>query len=281
MKSGYSHITFVLDNSGSMAHLKEQTIAGYNTFLKDQKAQPGNLTWSLYQFAKESVGYTQPAIKPVAVGGVAIGSALPLTPGNPGVVPVNYPPVGVGSANAVGGLLWNTTVTPSYHNVAKTYDFADVNVIPDLNDKNYLCETGTPLMDAIGVAINETGAKLAALPESERPEKVFFVILTDGQELHSRTYNRAQINEMITHQKNIYNWAFVFLAANQDAITVGASYGIAAQSSMTYDAAPDTMLRTYSTLSSSISASRGVVGAASVNFTQADREAVVKANDLR
>jgi hypothetical protein len=41
---------------------------------------------------------------------------------------------------------------------------------------------------------------------------------------------------MITHQRNVYSWEFVFLGANQDAIAVGASLGVSVTNSVTYDA---------------------------------------------
>lgn len=51
MKDNYTHITFVLDNSGSMASLTTDTIGGFNTFLKSQKEAPGTATFSLHQFS--------------------------------------------------------------------------------------------------------------------------------------------------------------------------------------------------------------------------------------
>jgi Mg-chelatase subunit ChlD len=58
----------------------------------------------------------------------------------------------------------------------------------------------TALLDAVGQAISETGERLAAMPEEQRPGLVVFVILTDGQENCSREFNKVQIKEMITHQ---------------------------------------------------------------------------------
>src|SRR5688572_22144100 len=38
----------------------------------------------------------------------------------------------------------------------------------------------TPLFDALCTAIDRTGARLAAMPERDRPSNVLFVIITDG-----------------------------------------------------------------------------------------------------
>ena len=91
-------------------------------------------------------------------------------------------------------------------------------------------------MDAVGQAIDETGTGLATLPEKERPAKVLFVTLTDGMENASHQFTRPQIFAKITHQRDVYGWDFVFLAANQDAIATGATMGFTAESSATYAA---------------------------------------------
>ena len=58
---------------------------------------------------------------------------------------------------------------------------------------------GTALLDAVGNAINDTGRRLAAMKEKDRPGVVTFVIVTDGQENSSREFTRAKIKEMIEH----------------------------------------------------------------------------------
>ncbi len=86
----------------------------------------------------------------------------------------------------------------------------------------------TALLDAVGRAINETGARLAAMPEQERPALVVFVIVTDGAENSSKEFSRADIRKMIEHQQSEYSWQFTFLAADQDAFAAGGSIGIRA-----------------------------------------------------
>lgn len=85
----------------------------------------------------------------------------------------------------------------------------------------------TALLDAVGRAINETGARLAAMNEADRPGLVVFVVVTDGQENSSREFTRAAIREMIEHQQTHYSWQFTFLGANQDAFAEGAALGVA------------------------------------------------------
>ena len=45
-----THITFVLDSSGSMSAIREDTIGGFNTFLEEQQEEDGSATVSLIDF---------------------------------------------------------------------------------------------------------------------------------------------------------------------------------------------------------------------------------------
>lgn len=95
----------------------------------------------------------------------------------------------------------------------------------------------TALLDAVGRAINETGERLANMPERDRPGLVVFVIVTDGQENSSHEFSRPQIKEMIEHQQTQYQWQFTFLGANQDAFAEAASIGISKAAAANYAAA--------------------------------------------
>jgi Mg-chelatase subunit ChlD len=84
----------------------------------------------------------------------------------------------------------------------------------------------TALLDAVGKAINETGERLAAINEEQRPELVVFVVMTDGLENSSMEFTKPQIKEMISRQQDEYNWHFTFLGANQDAFAEGREIGV-------------------------------------------------------
>jgi Mg-chelatase subunit ChlD len=113
-------------------------------------------------------------------------------------------------------------------------DMQDIAVVADLGDE-YKPRSNTPLYDAVGRGIVNTGEKLAALPEHERPSKVVFVVLTDGLENASTEYQKARVAEMVKEQTEKYGWQFVFLGANQDAILAGAAIGVTSSTSADYD----------------------------------------------
>ena len=45
-----THVTFVLDSSGSMAKIEDDTKGGFNIFLKEQREEEGTATVTLYDF---------------------------------------------------------------------------------------------------------------------------------------------------------------------------------------------------------------------------------------
>lgn len=58
--------------------------------------------------------------------------------------------------------------------------------------------------------------------------------MTDGHENASREWTHAAVKALIEEQTRTYHWQFLYLGADQDAIEVGSSLGVAAGHSMTY-----------------------------------------------
>jgi len=102
------------------------------------------------------------------------------------------------------------------------YQALDLKEVPELTSEQYFVRGGTALFDALGRAISEAGARFRDLRESDKPGRVLFVILTDGFENASKEFPQAKIAEMIKLQEETYDWDFIFLGADFDAIL---SYG--------------------------------------------------------
>jgi uncharacterized protein YegL len=109
------------------------------------------------------------------------------------------------------------------------YNAKPLQEVPALTHETYRPRGWTRLYDAIGKTIDDVGQKLAALPEAERPDKVLVIIMTDGQENSSREYSGKRIHEMITHQREKYNWEFAFHGCNEAALKDAVQLGISAQ----------------------------------------------------
>ena len=107
---------------------------------------------------------------------------------------------------------------------------------PQLTSDTFQPRGSTALLDAIGRTIDSTGARLTALIDKERPDRVLVVIITDGLENASTDYTRERVFDMISTQQDVYKWSFLFVAANQDAIAEGGKVGIGAQQSMNFAA---------------------------------------------
>lgn len=136
--------------------------------------------------------------------------------------------------------------------VKQLHDCAAVKDIPDLSYETYAPGGCTALLDAVGLTMNKTGQQLSAMKEEDRPSKVIFLIMTDGQENSSREFRHEQIKEMINHQRDKYSWEFVFLGAGVDAFAAGTSLGISGQNTYSYVRSAAATTTTYNTVSSNM-----------------------------
>lgn len=201
-KENLISINVIIDSSGSMAHLANDTIGSFNTFLKEQKEYPGEALFTLCTFSSD------------------------------------------------------------YHLV---HDNEKINNVADLDVHTYRPMGSTALLDAMGATIDSVGVKLNSLPEEERASKVIFLIITDGHENASRNFTAAQIRDKVKHQEDVYNWNFIFMGSNIDAIAAGVNLGISMNNTLNYDATAAGTEKLYSTISSNVSSYRGS-NAAKVDF---------------
>jgi Mg-chelatase subunit ChlD len=207
-----THIAVLLDRSGSMEAVKDETISGFNYFLKEQKAVGDNASFTLVQFDSES--------------------------------------------------------TDVVHEARPVRD------VPDLNGDTYQPRGSTPLLDALGQTINSTGRTLAAIPEANRPDKIVFVVITDGQENASHKFTKSEVKEMINHQTEKYNWQFIYLGANQDAFAEARAVGIAKANAANYDPLYTDMA--YASTSMNVANYRRTAQAAKLQYSEKQRADMVK-----
>jgi hypothetical protein len=104
---------------------------------------------------------------------------------------------------------------------------------------NLIPRSMTAMLDAIGRFVTEIGEHLAGLDEADRPGAVICLIMTDGLENASREWSWESVNALITQQRERFDWSFVFLGANIDAVEVGGRIGVPQASAMTYNAADE------------------------------------------
>ena len=109
-----------------------------------------------------------------------------------------------------------------------------VREVVDLDRSTFVPRGSTALLDAIGRTIDELGARLAAMPEDDRPGQVIVAILTDGEENASLNYSLSDVSSRIAHQSDVYRWQFFFLGADQDAIAKAAAMNIGHHAAMRF-----------------------------------------------
>lgn len=212
MKKGYSHITMVIDRSGSMQEIKKATEESINGFVNQQKEVAGTATLAVLKFDFEfDWGFNK--------------------------------------------------------------DQKDFKMEPlDKIKESFVLKPrgSTALLDAIGRAIVQTGEALAEMKEDDRPDSVIFVIVTDGEENASREFSVTKIKKMIEEQTQKYNWTFLFLGANQDAILTANEFGIGQGNAITFNASAKGVSNVISATSGYVTATRG--GAQGVSYTAENRK---------
>ena len=123
---------------------------------------------------------------------------------------------------------------------------ADLALFKDDLMAKYTCSGCTALNDAVCTAIDTMGREFSEMPESERPENVLCVIITDGEENASKEFSTDDVKKRIEHQQNVYKWEFLFLAANQDAFETGETIGLSNAYCADFDATPEGIREVYS-----------------------------------
>jgi Mg-chelatase subunit ChlD len=204
-----SHISIILDRTGSMQDIRADVVGGYNAFLAAQKDTPHPATLTLVQFDSQD---------PYEV----------------------------------------------------LYSAADITSVPPLGLEQYVPRATTPLYDAMGRGILELEAWLAARPDAERPDKVIFVVVTDGQENASREFDRERILRLVEAKKQL-GWDFVFLSADLGAFEDAGLIGVDLDARLMFDKSGEGNNEAWA------AASRGILkrragAAAKVSFDDVDRQ---------
>jgi hypothetical protein len=101
----------------------------------------------------------------------------------------------------------------------------------------------TALYESFCKLIDHVGKDLSTM-ELERPGKIVFVILTDGEEnastgVYTGEAGRKLLLSKITHQKEVYNWVFFFMGTNIDALATGKRIGIEEETCINFGADPE------------------------------------------
>jgi uncharacterized protein YegL len=114
------------------------------------------------------------------------------------------------------------------------HDRIDLKAVSPITEREYQVGGSTALLDAIGRTIHKIGNAQRNTADDYRAEKVIFVIITDGEENASREYTAEKVKSLIERQKTEFEWEFIFLGANIDAVETAGRFGIAPDRAVEY-----------------------------------------------
>lgn len=106
------------------------------------------------------------------------------------------------------------------------FDSVNVKEALELNEENYQPGGTTALYDCIGKSIKALKKRIKNLDEKEKPERVLFVIITDGFENSSVIFDKDKVFKMISKREEKNGWNFIYLGANQDSFAEGGKMGV-------------------------------------------------------
>lgn len=157
-----------------------------------------------------------------------------------------------------GECLVSTVLFDDYSDVI--YDRVPLNKIEPMNDKQYFVRGCTALLDAVGGAIHHIGNIHKYAREEDRPEKTIFIITTDGMENSSRKYSYQKVKDMVERQREKYDWEFIFLGANIDAVEVAGRFGVREDRAVRYECDGEGTELNFSVLANAVSKIRNTAG---------------------
>lgn len=126
----------------------------------------------------------------------------------------------------------------------------------------------TALLDSIGEFMDDVAGELG---HDEQYRPVIVCIVTDGAENASKEWDRRAVKERIAYWHDNYEWQFVFLGANIDAVAEAGRVGIPKDSALTFNTAR--AAESYRLLGKHVNALRAGQAA---KFTDEDRRKAIE-----
>lgn len=195
MSEKKTHIAIVLDRSGSMSSVRQETIELFNEqveTISEHSEKGGETTVSLVTFGGH---YENTEMPPPA----------PDPSPSPSPGPFGTSPGGSGG----GSSLINNSTNPSTSRepIEKLFVGESPSRIGKISWEDYVPGGLTPMYDGVGQAIRE----LEAMDDGGEDTAFLVVIISDGLENHSRQFEGEDIAEKITELQNTGRWTFSFV----------------------------------------------------------------------
>ena len=131
-------------------------------------------------------------------------------------------------ANEFPGREIRVGLTVFDHLVELKYRNLSVKELSQMNGFEYKPNGLTALLDAIGMSVSDTERLMV-----NEDDAAVMVILTDGHENASRTFDSQAVKQMVEKAEG-KNWGFMFLGANIDAFHAGSALGFNMNNTMQF-----------------------------------------------
>ena len=128
---------------------------------------------------------------------------------------------------------FNTTgpgLGKKWYPIKTIFEDVPIAAVRNLTPRDYNPVSGTPLYDAMGIAVNNLR------PYVKRGDKVLVTVITDGYENSSRLYSGYDIKQLVDELRE-QGWTFVYIGANQDAVEVAKRLSI--NNALDFDCTPE------------------------------------------
>lgn len=197
-------VTLLLDRSGSMLKIKDQTIEAINSWIAELRKSQNDMRFSLVQFDAY-----EPDTQPFAGMAPAFPASLLLT-GAQGNGPLQATPV------------------PEMH-LVKTFDMLPVHEVRDIEADDFIPRGVTPLIDA---AVNTIRA-IESSTEGREDIKVVLAIQTDGLE-NASVENSWETLQSLVKEKEALGWEILFMGAGINAYAQAEKMGVTRGKTLSY-----------------------------------------------
>jgi len=132
-------------------------------------------------------------------------------------------------------LFYGATFSDKFNLFADGIDGNNVNITTeDLRPSGM-----TSLIPAFARMIRTAGKRFSDMREEDRPGKVIFILLSDGEQTYNMLRNREtddepyegpgarfNLKQLVEEHENVWKWEFMFMGTSFDSISVGASMGL-------------------------------------------------------
>jgi len=128
------------------------------------------------------------------------------------------------------------SLTTFNHEVSHVMQFQDPFKAKPISKQTYRPGGTTALHDAIGLSVMNLQATVSQEVNSNKAS-VVVVVLTDGYENASKTFNQAKVQQLIKELDENENWTFSYLGATPDAVKIASQLNFDSANAIAYDVA--------------------------------------------